>query len=81
MMPPIGLDKLYHFGVGLVVTFLVGAAVHPWLGLLACAVIAVAKEFYDKRHPETHTPDGWDAYATLVGAIPALPLLAWVMRG
>ena len=72
MMPPIG--------VGLVVTFLVGAAVHPWLGLLACAVIAVVKEFYDARHPDMHTPDGWDAYATLVGAIPALPLLAWVMR-
>lgn len=75
----IALDKLKHLAVGLCATVIVGAAVVPLAGVTACAVLGWAKERWDKRHPDDHTADGWDAYATLCGAVPGLWVLGWLV--
>lgn len=69
------LDKLLHFVAGFVITMVFGL-VHPTLGLTMAAVIGKAKEDYDKARPDRHTYDGWDAFATVAGAIPAQVVLA-----
>lgn len=69
-------DKLLHFVGGAILggllTFLFG-----WVaGLLLGALIAWAKERYDKAHPTVHTWDGWDAFATFLGAALGAVLVA-----
>lgn len=44
------------------------------LGAFVGTVPGWVKEDYDRRHPLTHTRDGWDAYATAAGATTALML-------
>lgn len=68
-------DKYLHLGVGTCITVLVGL-LHPILGQIATAIAARWKELYDKDHPDIHTMDGWDAYATLVGVVPGQIILA-----
>lgn len=59
------------------VPLLVAVLVVLWAG----ALVAWAKERYDKAHPGAHTYDGWDAYAgtagCLVGVTLAVVLLLW----
>lgn len=62
------LDKLLHGLGGLVIQIGIGILTHPALGLLAVVVVAWLKEEYDYTHPEAHTKDGWDAFATATGA-------------
>ncbi len=86
-------DKALHavggFLIGLVLALgaIVGAGVPAhWAvagAVLAGFAIAWGKERADKAHPDRHTWDGWDAYATALGCAlgaslgPALaPLLA-----
>ena len=67
-LPP--QDKLAHFAVGV----LIYAAAHfvsPLIGLAAVAVAAVGKEIYDWFHRDMHTPDVWDAVATIAGGVVA----------
>jgi len=64
-IPP---DKTAHFAVGV----LIYAPLHfidPVVGLLGVAVAAVGKEGYDYLHRDNHTPDVWDAVATMLGGI------------
>ena len=64
-------DKLAHFAVGV----LIYAAAHfvsPIIGLAAVAVAAVGKEIYDWFHRDKHTPDVWDAVATMLGGLTGL---------
>jgi hypothetical protein len=68
-------DKYLHGLAGLVIALVVGF-LHPALGLLACALAAWAKEEYDRRGHGVK--DGWDAYATLLGAVPA-QLFLWML--
>jgi len=59
-------DKCGHFIAGL----LIYAPLHfidPVVGLLGVAVAAVGKEVYDYLHRDNHTPDVWDAVATMLG--------------
>jgi hypothetical protein len=59
-------DKALHFIVGV----LIYAAAHfvsPIVGMIAVAVAAVGKEVYDYMNRDKHTPDLWDAVATLLG--------------
>jgi len=61
-------DKVAHFAVGV----LIYAPLHfidPVVGLLGVAVAAVGKEVYDYLHRDNHTPDVWDAVATMLGGI------------
>lgn len=59
-------DKALHFIVGV----LIYAAAHfvsPVVGMAAVAVAAVGKEVYDYANRDKHTPDVWDAVATVLG--------------
>ena len=42
-----------------------------WLGFKASIVAGWLKEEWDRARPEHHTRDGWDAFATVVGALAA----------
>ena len=61
-------DKQGHFIVGLIAYMafhFIGVAV----GLGVVAVLAVGKEIYDWFHRDRHTPDLWDAVATMAGGV------------
>ena len=63
-------DKALHALGGAVI----GAAVAVASGSLPLGAwvafgVAWAKERYDKAHPDRHTFDGWDAYATALGGL------------
>jgi hypothetical protein len=90
----IARDKLMHFGVGFLTPFIGTAGVWGLYGfnlgmLLVGSVIggmvghllAYAKEEYDKRHPLTHTADGWDAAATELGAGVGTAICAFAALG
>ena len=64
-------DKALHFIVGV----LIYAAAHfisPVVGMIAVIVAAVGKEVYDYANRDKHTPDLWDAGATLAGGFAGL---------
>lgn len=77
-------DKVLHVLAGLPVGLLA-----PWLGLWALwlgALLAWGEEWRQKRTPG-RTYDGWDAFATLLGALlgatlaPYLQALHGLIRG
>lgn len=68
-------DKFLHF----VVCFMAeGLLLFSGVSLLAslwlCTLLAWGKEKYDKAHPDKHSADGWDAFATLAGGLTAATL-------
>lgn len=58
-------DKVAHC-LGGVVLFAIGQLFG--YGLALAIIGAVTKEIYDKLHPN-HTPDVWDAVATILGGL------------
>ena len=58
-------DKVAHC-LGGVVLFAIGQLFG--YGLALVVIGAVSKEIYDKLHPN-HTPDVWDAVATILGGL------------
>ncbi len=65
----IPLDKQAHALAGaclFLLCLVLGAGAQIALGLVALA--AVAKEAYDHAHPDVHTCDAWDAFATILPA-------------
>ena len=62
-------DKVLHFVVGLLLQLALRLLLPPMAALGAVSAIAWGKERYDKAHQNVHTPDGWDAYATMLGAL------------
>lgn len=68
-------DKLLHLVGGLIVAGVVLALTRvAVLALWAGAAVAWLKERYDKAHPDRHTWDGWDAFATFLGALVCVTL-------
>ena len=65
-------DKVYHFAGGV----LIFAAALPIIGVLSgfltVVIIGAAKEVYDYLHRDRHTPDVWDAVATVFGGLVGL---------
>ena len=74
----IAIDKKLHLVAG----FLIAAAVvalsflaamptvqRLLLGVGVATVVGVGKEVYDGKHPATHTRDGRDALATIIGGV------------
>ena len=59
-------DKIYHC-LGGVVLFAIGQLFG--YGLALAVTGAVVKEIYDYMHKDTHTPDVWDAVATILGGL------------
>ncbi len=62
-------DKTAHFAVGAVLF----AVLLPFIGsvyaLAGVTVIGSAKELYDALNKDNHTPDLWDALATIAGGV------------
>ena len=69
-------DKVLHFLVGMAIAATLAVVLSDIGTLWACGLIAWGKERYDKAHPDVHTPDGWDAFATVAGSLLALTLWA-----
>lgn len=69
-------DKVRHFAGGALIASACIVLVLPlWLAAAAVLIAAFGKEAYDAAHPENHTPDLFDALATLLGgATVLLPL-------
>lgn len=59
-------DKVAHC-LGGVVLFAIGQLFG--YGLALAVIGAVVKEIYDYMHKDTHTPDVWDAIATILGGL------------
>lgn len=63
-------DKVRHFAVGVVI-YAVAHFAGPVVGLTAVVAAGVVKEICDYFHKDTHTPDVWDAVATILGGVVA----------
>ena len=65
-------DKVYHFAGG---TILFAAAL-PFIGykyaMAFVVIVGFAKELYDAINKDRHTPDIWDAIATILGGMVGL---------
>lgn len=61
-------DKQEHFIVGLI-AYMALHFVNIAVGLIVVAVLAIGKEVYDWFHRDRHTPDVWDAVATMAGGV------------
>ena len=59
-------DKLGHIVAGLSL-YAVGHFVSTMFGFVVVLCAAIGKEVYDYWHRDTHTPDIWDAVATVLG--------------
>ena len=59
-------DKVRHFAVGVVI-YAVAHFAGPVVGMTAVVAAGVVKEIYDYFHKDPHTPDVWDAVATIAG--------------
>lgn len=74
-------DKFLHFIVCYILIIgllFLGLDVIP--SLWVCFFVAWAKEIlYDKKRPSQHSVDGWDAYATVAGALAGLTTWAYVL--
>jgi hypothetical protein len=64
-------DKALHFIVGVLI-YAVAHFISPVVGIIAVIVAAVGKEVYDYANRDKHTPDVWDAVATLAGGFAGL---------
>lgn len=74
-MKIINTDKLWHFGGGLVITLMFALLTTYLVGLIIGVALAALKEVYDYYHPETHTSDGMDFVATIVGILLAMEII------
>jgi len=61
-------DKALHFIVGVLI-YAAAHFIHLVVGMVAVTVAAVGKEVYDWFHQDRHTPDLWDAVATMAGGV------------
>lgn len=59
-------DKVAHC-LGGVILFAIGQLFG--YGLALAVIGAIAKEIYDYIHKDKHTPDVWDAVATVLGGL------------
>ena len=66
-------DKIAHC-LGGVILFAIGQLFGA--GFLLVIVGAIGKEIYDYFNKENHTPDTWDAVATIAGG-----LLGYIIQG
>lgn len=61
-------DKVAHFSVGVIVYAMLHF-ISPVAGMVGVVAVAFGKEAYDYRHRDKHTPDIWDAVATIAGGL------------
>jgi len=63
------LDKCHHFITGLLLFTVLQLLFSVILSFVLVASVATIKELYDLKNKATHTPDMWDAVATMSGAL------------
>lgn len=61
-------DKQGHFIIGLL-AYMLFHFISIGVGLIVVAVLAIGKEIHDWFHRDRHTPDLWDAVATILGGL------------
>ena len=61
-------DKALHIIVG-VLLYAVFHFFNPMIGMVVVTTAAISKEIYDYMHKSKHTPDAWDAIATIGGGL------------
>lgn len=64
-----GVDKKMHFAGGALIAAAVGAATDSHTGALAGVAVGFAKEAYDMRNRDRHTPSSKDFVVTAAGAV------------
>lgn len=74
-------DKYLHLLIGTLAYLVLQPHFGILVALAAVAVIARWKEVFDKEHPDKHSYDGWDAYATLVGVVIGQAILESPLKG
>ena len=65
---PLPLDKQAHFVTGVLGGLILSVFIGLW-AISIIALIALAKEVYDYKHPLIHTCDFYDWLATTLGGI------------
>lgn len=70
-------DKALHFIVGVLIFSFSLPLVGPAYALALVAVLGTLKEVYDFIHKERHTPDAWDAIATILGGAVGFSCTLW----
>jgi len=68
LLSKIPCDKLGHIVAGLFI-YSVCHFITPLFGLAMVFLAATGKEIYDYINKDKHTPDVWDAIATLIGGL------------
>ncbi len=68
-------DKRLHFGCGLLICLLIGAAITPIVGLVAAVLAGIGKEWYDIVSGRG-TPELLDFVATAAGGLVGAAWLA-----
>lgn len=63
------IDKYCHFITGYALGYAFDYSGYPIASSSAVSTIAAWKEYYDYKHPEKHTCDFWDWFATTLGGV------------
>jgi|LauGreDrversion4_2_1035121.scaffolds.fasta_scaffold100180_1 hypothetical protein len=74
-LPMLKQDKANHLIYGLIIFGLFKVIFNPLIGIMMCTIFGLSKEIYDYLHKDAHTPDIYDAIATIVGGIIGLLIL------
>ena len=68
-------DKLYHFGICLIVTLLFGFLINPITGAVGALGLGFGKEYGDSKAPG-NSWDNWDLLADTIGVVVGLTIIA-----
>lgn len=64
-----GLDKQAHLLAGAAIALAAGYFAPAWAALIVAVGAGALKEVYDRFHPERHTVDAADFWATALGGV------------
>ena len=67
------IDKALHFSAGYII-----ATILPVQGLTLSLIAGALKEYYDSKHPTSHTVDSMDMLATWAGG--SLGFIALIIK-
>lgn len=76
-----GYDKIMHIVCGYTIAMTFGAIFGIRFGLVFATIVGALKELYDHFHPETHSVEIADLFATVVGGVVGciyLEILAYI---
>lgn len=62
-------DKYAHYATGVALFAVALPSLGSMVAMALVVIVAFAKEIYDYLNKEFHTPDIWDAVATILGGL------------